>query len=370
VISLFLENERLIEAIDVKPGIHLALYAAISFLISFLCFPVLIKILGQWKLFDESGAHKIHSAFIPSMGGISILLGVAITLIIAMPLQQLVKLKYFFIGLGLIFIIGLRDDILALNPKQKLYSQFLPVLILVLFGGSVLKSTYGILPIQDFILPVTWVISVFTFIIITNAYNLIDGVDGLAGAIGIIALVCFGSWFYMVGDLAHSLVAFCFVGSLAAFLFFNWQPSKIFMGDTGALLVGLLLSYLAIVFINKNYALPVQNPSRFTASIATAVCVLIIPIFDTLRVIILRIRQMQSPFRADRNHLHHQFLNLGFSHAQTVLVLMAINILFIFLAWILKEQTDTVILVLVLMLCLIINFILKKLQTRRVESKK
>jgi UDP-GlcNAc:undecaprenyl-phosphate/decaprenyl-phosphate GlcNAc-1-phosphate transferase len=360
--------KKLIDVVNTNSGIHIIFYVAISFLISFLVFPVLIKILKQWKLFDESGAHKIHSVFTPSMGGVSIILGVTITLLIVIPFQELSRLKYFFIGLSLMFIIGLRDDILALNPKQKLYSQFLPVLILVLFDGTVLNSTYGIMPVSEFSTPMAWAVSTFTIVIITNAYNLIDGVDGLAGALGIIILLCFGSWFYVTGEESLSLVAFCFIGSLGAFLFFNWQPSKIFMGDTGALMVGLLLSYLAIKFINMNFSLPDQGDFKFKGSIATAVCVLIIPIFDTLRVIILRIRKMQSPFQADRNHLHHQFLNLGFSHSKTVLFIVGINVFFIFLAWILKEQTDLLILPLILVFCLIINFTLRKLQERSPKS--
>ena len=136
------------------------------------------------------------------------------------------------------------------------------------------------------------------------------------------------------------------------------------MGDTGALMVGLLLSYLAIRFINENELLANGHPAKFLASVATAVCVLIIPIFDTLRVILLRIRKMQSPLRADRNHIHHQFLNLGFSHARTVLILGGINTFFILLALLLKGKSDALILGVVVVICLGINFALKKAQNR------
>src|SRR6185369_1354460 len=128
--------------------------------------------------------------------------------------------------------------------------------------------------------------------------------------IGALTLAALGIWFYLTGNYAISLVSLCFAGSLLAFLFFNWQPSKIFMGDTGALMIGFLLSYLTILFINENYRLPTENNFKFKASIATAICVVVIPVFDTLRVIILRLRHSQSPFHADRNHIHHQFLNI------------------------------------------------------------
>ena len=298
------------------------------------------------------------------MGGISILLGVILTLLMSLSFPEWIKYKYFFISIGLMFLIGLRDDVLALNPKQKLFSQFLPVFVLVFLDGSTLNSFYGNLEPIHFSFWLSWIISIVTFVIITNAYNLIDGVDGLAGSVGLICLLFFGGWFYWIGDDSRSLISLCFAGSLLAFLLFNWQPSKIFMGDTGALMIGLLLTYLAVHFINENYSLPVGHPARFQGSIATAICILIIPVFDTLRVIILRIRKMQSPFRADRNHIHHQFLNIGFTHAQTVLILAGINISFIFFAWVLKEKGDVLILTLVVMICLVINFILKKAQPR------
>jgi len=340
------------------------LYSSISFLISVLFFPVFIKLLKQWKILDSPGQHKIHFSFIPSMGGISILLGVILTLLMSLPFQEWIKLKYFFISIGLMFGIGLRDDILALNPKQKLISQFLPVFIIMFLDGNMLTSLYGINDGAPFPTILSWIITTITLIIVTNAYNLIDGVDGLAGTVGLICLLFFGFWFYSIGSVSISLISFCFAGSVIAFLFFNWQPSQIFMGDTGALMIGLLLSYLTVRFINDNFLLPMDHPARFNASIGTAVCVMIIPIFDTLRVIILRLRKMQSPFRADKNHLHHQFLNIGFSHARTVFILGGINILFILLALMLKENGDILILALVIALCLIINFIVKKAQPK------
>ena len=299
------------------------------------------------------------------MGGIAILLGALISLVMCLSFQEWVASRFFFIAIALMFIIGLRDDILALTPKQKLYSQFLPVLILVFLDNTILTSTYGLL--GGFVFPdwVGFIISVFVLIILTNAYNLIDGLDGLAGTIGIIILVFYGAWFFMIGNTTLGYIAFCFSGALLAFLFFNWQPSKIFMGDTGALMIGLLLSYMTIQFIKANYELSDQH-YRFSSSVATAICILIIPVFDTLRVIILRLRKFQSPFKADRNHIHHQFLNLGFSHAQSVISISLISIFFLGIAVLLRNQGDILILSIVLVVCLIINYALKIAQTKRV----
>lgn len=319
-------------------------------------------------MFDSSGSHKIHSDFKPSMGGIAILLGALIALLMCLSFQEWISLRFFFIAIALMFIIGLRDDILALTPKQKLYSQFLPVLILVFLDRTTLDSTYGLF--EDLIFPewVSLLISLFVIVILTNAYNLVDGLDGLAGTIGVIVLGFYGVWFFSIGNTAVGFIAFCFSGALLAFLFFNWQPSKIFMGDTGALMIGLLISYLTIRFIRTNHDLPVSSAFKFTASVASAVCVMIIPIFDTLRVIILRLRKFQSPFKADKNHLHHQFLNLGMDHARSVISIALISIFFLVIAVLLRKQGDLVILAIVLVVCLTINFTLKILQTKRVNG--
>ena len=330
---------------------------------------MLIKLLKQWNLFEKPGDHKIHQDFTPSMGGICIILGVIFTLLISFHLQEWIHLKYFFVAMAIMVITGLRDDILALDPVRKLIGQFLPILILVVFGNVYLNSFYGTFDSVVFPTGLGWLITIFTIIILTNAYNLIDGLDGLAGTIGFVILLFFGCWFYFAGYPYLSILAFAFCGSILAFLIFNWQPSKIFMGDTGALAIGLLLSYLSIHFININYSLPQNHPAHFEASIGTAVCVLIIPIFDTLRVIILRLRRFESPFHADRNHLHHQFLNLGFSHSGATLILGGLNISFMGLAWILRNNSDRLILPVAIAICLVINQILKVAQKKHGDDR-
>ncbi|MCE7864557.1 MAG: undecaprenyl/decaprenyl-phosphate alpha-N-acetylglucosaminyl 1-phosphate transferase [Bacteroidetes bacterium CHB5] len=347
----------------------LLFYTAISFLVAFLFFPVFIKVLGQWRLFDSAGDHKIHTKFTPSMGGLAILLGALVALSLSLSFQSWVTQRFFFVSLTLMFIIGMRDDILALSPKQKLYSQFLPVLVLVLLDRTFLHSTYGLIGDVQFPEWAGMAMTIFVILILTNAYNLIDGLDGLAGTIGLIILTCYGTWFFLIGDLTLSYIACCFAGALVAFLYFNWQPSRIFMGDTGALMIGLLISYLSIKFIITSYQLPEQHPYRFPAPVATAICILIIPIFDTLRVIILRLRKLQSPFKADRNHLHHQFIKLGFSHRKSVLSIAGINLLFLALALLLHSQGNWLILGIALIVCLGINFLLKFAQARMAHGR-
>lgn len=315
-------------------------------------------------MFDASGGHKIHAAFTPSMGGLSVFIGAIVTLLMSLSLQQWMELKFFVVSLILMFLIGLRDDILALSARQKLYSQLLPIAILIVLGETMVRSTYGLVWEAPVPMWLSVPLTAFVFVILTNAYNLIDGLDGLAGTVGVLILVFFGIWFLTVGEVVLSYIAFAFVGGLLAFLFFNWQPAKIFMGDTGTLMIGFLISFLALRFIERNYALPDGHLSKFGSSIGTAICVLIIPVFDTCRVIILRLRKLQSPFQADRNHVHHQFLNIGFSHAKTVGWVALINLFFIGLAVVFRKFGDGWTLGAAVAICLIINFALKRAQPR------
>jgi len=321
--------------------------------------------LRQWSFFDSSGHHKIHSSFTPTMGGIAIFIGAGISLAMCLSFSELVALRFFLISIGIMFIIGLRDDALALTPLQKLTTQFLPIFILVFMEGTKIVSTYGAM--GDYVFPdwLSILISIMVLVILTNAYNLIDGLDGLAGAIGFIILGFYGTWFYLTGHSDLASIALCFAGALIAFLFFNWQPSKIFMGDTGALTIGLLISYFTIHFIDINYHLPVGNAYRFNASITTALCIAIIPIFDTVRVIIIRLRNGQSPFKADKNHIHHQFLKLGFSHARSVLFIVVISIFFLTVALILRQQSDALIFAIVVAVSLVINYVLRNAHINR-----
>ena len=333
--------------------------AILAFAISFLLLPVLIKLLTRWELYDSEKEHRIHKSFKPSMGGIAIYAGLILSLVVVLPFQEWVKLKYFFISVTLMFIIGLRDDVLGLSPIKKLVGQLLPVSILVVFGNALLGVTIFSFDLSGLATWANVIITSVAIVLITNAYNLIDGLDGLAGTIGIICIFFFGVWFYLIGSIYASLIALSIVGAIVSFLFFNWQPSKIFMGDTGALLIGLLVAYFSIEFLNGNYSLPEGHFLKFQSSVGALMCILIVPVFDTSRVVILRLRQGLSPFKADKNHIHHQFLKLGFDHSKAVLSIASINIAFVLLAWLLRGQPDGVVLPLVAILCLFVNFGLK-----------
>ena len=174
---------------------------------------------------------------------------------------------------------------------------------------------------------VSVLLTCFVFIALTNAINLIDGIDGLAGGIATIACVIFGGWFLLAEHYAMATLAFALSGGLVGFLRFNFsKTSKIFMGNTGSLLIGFFLAFFAVRFVNLNAEYRFEPRAFFNAPII-AIVVLIVPIFDTLRVFMVRLLNGKSPFSADRNHMHHILLDNGLSHVGATAVLCGASLL-------------------------------------------
>jgi UDP-N-acetylmuramyl pentapeptide phosphotransferase/UDP-N-acetylglucosamine-1-phosphate transferase len=186
------------------------------------------------------------------------------------------------------------------------------------------------------------ILSIFTIIVITNSFNLIDGVDGLAGSLGLLTTLVFGAYFYYAGQLTYAVMAFALAGSTIGFLIYNFSPAKIFMGDTGSLLLGLINSILVIKFINMAGS-PIPY-LHIDSAPAIGFSILMIPLFDTLRVFGLRILDRRSPFSPDRTHVHHFLLDLGLSHRMVTITCVAVNISFIALAFFLRHMGTTTVL--------------------------
>ena len=344
-----------------------------TFLLTFLMFPVFIKFFKRRNFLDDPGGRKIHTARTPAMGGLPIFIGFCITILIWAPFEVLSETKYVLSALSIMFIIGFRDDLINLRAFQKLFGQILAALIIVTVCDIRLMSLYGLFGIGEIPIALSYILSVFTIIVITNAYNLIDGIDGLAGSVGVIASVFFGTWFFLNDQSSFALISFAFAGGLLAFLNFNWAPSKIFMGDTGSLLIGFFLSIVTIKFIDTNSML---EPSEFVfgGSIGTAMAVLILPLADTARIFVKRVAKGKSPMHPDRTHFHHILLRLGCNHAQSTGILVTVNIVFVLLALVLKDFSDAVVipalLVTVFALGTILELIFKSAIDKRKEELK
>lgn len=213
---------------------------------------------------------------------------------------------------------------------------------------------------STFPIAIAYIITVITVIIITNAFNLIDGIDGLAGTFALISLLFLGLWFHLAGDISYATLTFAFTGGVFAFLLKNWEPSKIFMGDTGSLVIGTALSVFVIRFMNDNFQLSIESSIKFQSSVGTAFCILILPLVDTLRIIIIRVSKNVSPFKADKRHIHHALIRIGLSHSKAVSILSAIHLFFLTIAVTFRTYDDVYIISFVVIVSIVLCFLLDR----------
>jgi UDP-GlcNAc:undecaprenyl-phosphate/decaprenyl-phosphate GlcNAc-1-phosphate transferase len=321
---------------------NILLSAALAFLITFFAIPVIIQVAKDKKLFDEPDERKVHKTVIPTLGGLGIFAGFIIATLMGVPSGITSELQYFAAAATVIFFLGIKDDILVLSASKKFIGQLIAAGIIIKFGGVQLNNMHGFMGIYEIPHVASIVLSIFTIIVITNSFNLIDGVDGLAGSLGLLTTLVFGVYFFYAGQLTYAVMAFALAGSTIGFLIYNFSPAKIFMGDTGSLLLGLINSILVIKFINV-----AGNPaSNFPVEAAPALgfAILMIPLFDTLRVFGLRILDRRSPFSPDRTHVHHFLLDLGLSHRAVTFTCVIMNVGFIALAFFLRHMGTTTVL--------------------------
>ncbi|MBS1629249.1 MAG: undecaprenyl/decaprenyl-phosphate alpha-N-acetylglucosaminyl 1-phosphate transferase [Bacteroidetes bacterium] len=305
----------------------LAFFAAL--IISLFSVPNIIYIARRKHLVDVPDNHrKLHARVVPNLGGVGIFF--AFFLVSALLIEPLGFLKWNYLAAAclVLFITGLKDDLVAISPTKKFIAQAMAATITVVFADVRLHSLGGLFGIYELPDSIAIPFSIVGCIFVTNAFNLLDGIDGLAGTIGVYITVMLGLFLAAYGRLSEAVMAFAMAGALVGFLRFNLAPAKIFMGDTGSLIIGFVVSMLSIFCINTYHpggtidALVGSSSAVFLISLA----ILCIPVFDTFRVFLLRIARGHSPFHADRTHLHHYLLDLGLSHTRTVGVILAANV--------------------------------------------
>jgi UDP-N-acetylmuramyl pentapeptide phosphotransferase/UDP-N-acetylglucosamine-1-phosphate transferase len=334
--------------------INLVLSFFTAVLIVVFVIPTIRMVSSMKGLFDIPDERKVHFLDIPRLGGLAIFAGFFISTKLwgIWTDTSLPRIQYFEAALFILFFSGLKDDLVKLTPYKKLLAQLLATVIIIAGEDIRIKSFFGIFGIFELSYPVSFALTLFTFIVITNSFNLIDGIDGLAGGIGLITSLTFGLWFNFNGNMGWSIMAFSMSGALLGFLFFNFNPAKIFMGDSGALVIGFVMSVFAIQFID----LSASSGSTIPAP-SIAIAILIIPLIDTLRVVIIRLIKKHPPFKADQNHIHHSILAIGLNHTETSLLLYLVNIIFVIIAFIMKESTLTSHMLTIFGIALILSFI-------------
>jgi|SRR5690554_2861273 len=234
-------------------------------------------------------------------------------------------------GLTILFIVGLKDDLLVLSPLSKLLAQLISASMFVFHYGREINSLNGFMGIEDLNTWAGGAIAVFIIVAIINAINLIDGIDGLAATVSIIMFSAFGALFYMIEYQFLFLVCVVIIGVLLAYLRFNLSPTqKIFMGDTGSMLLGFMLGVMAISFLSLDSSELARLPIRAENLPIVTGAILIVPFFDTVRVFIIRISKKKNPFKPDRSHIHHIIIDVfNISHRRASFFLGVSNFLFI-----------------------------------------
>jgi len=286
--------------------------------------PAVIRFATRRKWFDVPDNRKVHSESVPRLGGVAIMGSFLIAILLSAGPDTLLHTRYFLAGLLILFFLGLWDDLQPVSPYVKLLGEFLPVLLL----------TYSVrLPLSYFSLNLQlfeWPATIFAVLWIINAFNLVDGINGLAASVGLVSLVGMA----YLGQTDVSFVSLAFAGSLLGFLYYNFTRPKIFMGDGGSLPLGYVLAFC----ITRIFSDVLGYSTLDTGNVLTVVALMSLPLFDMVRVFFLRLVKGNNPFKGDRNHLHHLLLEAGCSHVWATLVLVLLSSITALTVWLLQKE--------------------------------
>jgi len=308
-------------------------YLITSFLlaigISLYAVPIVIRVAHSLKLMDNPNERSAAKNPIPTLGGIAIFISFVFAATVGLSGDELPEMIYILSAVILMFFVGLKDDILTLSAWKKLTAQLIASAIIVFLAKIRFTNLHGFLGIGEIGMIPSVILTFFVIIVIINAFNLMDGIDGLAAGLSMLAAIVFGGWFFISGHNDYAILSIALVGAIAGFFYYNLygKENKIFMGDTGSLVLGTLMSIIVIRF--NEFNIDQTQPFAIASAPAVSFGILIYPLVDTIRVFIIRLLQFKSPFTADKNHLHHRLLTLGFSHKRATYTIIGINILFI-----------------------------------------
>ncbi|WP_372755459.1 MraY family glycosyltransferase [Labilibaculum sp.] len=340
-----------------------------SLLVCYRIIPTIIHLAREKKLYDEPNFRSSHSTVVPSLGGVAIFLGFTLSILIFSNGYMIHELKYIVAATIIMFSLGIKDDILIISPRKKLVGQIFAALIVIVMGDIRFTNFHGILGIHELNYFVSVIFSIFVIIVVTNGFNLIDGIDGLASGISALVTTSMGVWFFITGNYEYVVLSASLLGALLAFFRFNvfGKSNKIFMGDTGSMILGLLISILVIRFNELNIYPDFKYAIK--AAPAVSIGILAIPLFDTIRVMLIRIIHKKSPFQPDKNHVHHRMLSLGYKHVAATARIMAVNVLFIATAFLLNGLGNEILLAIIISMGIFFSWLPTHLLKRKNHTK-
>lgn len=301
--------------------------------------PRIIYISKKKKIFDQPDSErKIHKEVIPNLGGIGIFLGFSVIASLFIKSDQFSHWNYVIAASIILFITGIKDDLINVNPSKKFIAQIAASAIIACLADFRLDNLHGFLGIFEMPYWMSLFVTIVGCTFVSNAFNLIDGIDGLAGSIAVICTFFLGLAFAVTNNYSPAIISFSLMGAIIGFLRYNYQPARIFMGDSGSLVIGFIIAVLAILLTDtvKHFEGNMIFHSAKSVLLG-ALSLLFIPVFDTFRVFTTRIIKGKSPFAADRTHLHHYLLDLGYSHTKTVIILSVASLMIIAIAFLIQD---------------------------------
>ncbi|WP_223816009.1 MraY family glycosyltransferase [Adhaeribacter rhizoryzae] len=340
--------------------IQLVLSFCWSFLVALFAVPSIIYVAHLKNILDQPNKRTVHESLTPRLGGLAVFAGFMSALTIFGNLNN--GVQQLLAGCIILFFIGLKDDLVTISAFKKFIVQLLASGVVMVIADIRITSFQGIFGINELPVGVSYAFSFLVIVGITNAINLIDGLDGLAGTMVLIIASTFGWFFYQYGGPLFenfAFVAVCLLGGIMGFLRYNFHKATIFMGDTGSLVCGFIISILTIQFIEMR-AVP-SSPS-------VALGILFVPLFDTLRVSLIRISKGISPFSPDKNHIHHCILGMGFRQISTVVILAIINIFVILFVIRFADLGNQYIITVLLGFSVILSIILGVYRVKRTQT--
>jgi len=350
------------------PTIQIIVAFLIGLFLAGYSIPVIVRLSKEKKLFDIPNERKVNKTVVPNLGGIALFIGITIATLLGIHTYSFPDLRYILAGLIILFFIGIKDDVLIISARKKLVAQIICAFILIVPGEIRITNLHGILGIHEINYTVSVIISLLVIVSIINALNLIDGIDGLAASLGILSSVFFGTYFIITGHFNYAILSFAIVGSLSSFFFFNvfGNKNKIFMGDTGSLIIGLLLAVFTVKY--NEFSMTSSEEIRNFSPVLTF-AIIAVPVFDMIRLFISRILRRKSPFAADMNHIHHKLLKLGFSHLESTLTIVSANLILIVVAYTLSSLSNNIVLIVLLSIAALFS-ILPGLAYEYIKSRK
>ena len=356
---------------DVPPYILYFVSFAAAMAISLLTAPQIITIAGRWQWFDvPDDKRKFHTNTIPSLGGVAIFFAFIITSSLVVQTATFPRWHFMIAASALLFLTGLMDDLVALSAWKKLVLQIIPIVIAVVLGDIRIISLHGLFGIGLLPYWASVAATIIGCVFFTNAFNFIDGIDGLAGSTGVLYTAILGICLALTGNYSAACISFSLMGATLGFLRYNITPARLFMGDTGSLLLGYTISALCVVFINTyNQGTAILNwikdPQK---AILFCLAILSLPIADCIRVFATRLGKGVSPFHADRNHLHYFLLDIGLTDLQATAAIIFLNLVMITTAFLLQDAGNGVILACLTILSLLIFAVVYFLRKPFVEK--